>query len=214
VDLFAQLDTVASRHDVLRHPFYRRWSAGELTREELAVYAGQYHHAVVALADAAEAAAAKAHEPAVREQLEGHAAEEREHVALWESFTRAVGGRTDASPAPETAACAHAWAGAADRPLLPSLVALYAVEAAQPAISQTKRAGLAEHYGIEGDGAAYFALHETLDVHHAEAGRALIEQRADSADEPALVAEAERVLAANWGLLDGVERLNGRSAER
>jgi len=214
VDLFAQLDTVSSRHDVLRHPFYQRWSAGELTRSELAVYAGQYHHAVVALADAAEAAAQSAEEPVLREQLERHAAEERDHVALWEAFTHAVGGRTDARPAPETEACAQAWTGDAERPLLRSLVALYAVEAAQPAISQTKRAGLAEHYGIDGEGSAYFELHETLDVHHAAAGRMLIEERLDGVDAQTLVAEAESVLRANWELLDGVERLNGRSTAR
>ena len=210
MDLFAQLDTVSSRHDVLRHPFYQRWSAGELTRSELAVYAGQYHHAVVALADAAQAAASSADEPQLRAQLERHADEEREHVALWEEFAAVVGGRTDDAPAPETEACAQAWAGDAERPLLQSLVALYAVEAAQPAISQTKRVGLAEHYGIEGEGSAYFDLHETLDVHHAQAGRALIQERLEGADEDALVAEAESVLRANWELLDGVERLNGR----
>lgn len=210
MDLFAELETIASRHDVLRHPFYQRWSAGELTRSELAVYAGQYHHAVVALADAAEGAARDADDPALRAQLQRHATEEREHVALWEEFATAVGGRTDATQAPETAACAQAWAGTADRPLLQSLVALYAVEAAQPAISQTKRIGLAEHYGIQGDGSAYFTLHETLDVHHAEAGRVLIEERLDEADLAALIAEAEAVLRANWELLDGVERLNGR----
>ena len=32
----------------------------------------------------------------------------------------------------------------------------------------------------------------------------------EGADEDALVAEAERVLKANWGLLDGVERLCAR----
>ena len=54
--LFAQIEAVREAWDVLRHPFYARWSRGELTREELARYAGQYRHAVVALADAAERA--------------------------------------------------------------------------------------------------------------------------------------------------------------
>ena len=42
---------------------------------------------------------------------------------------------------------------------------------------------------------------------HAAAGRAQIAARLDAAHEDALVAEAERVLRANWTLLDGVERL-------
>ena len=45
------------------------------------------------------------------------------------------------------------------------------------------------------------------DVEHAADARALIAERLDGADEDALVAEAERVLRANWTLLDGVERL-------
>src|SRR5262245_15764885 len=57
VNLIASIDALRSRHDVLRHPFYRRWSAGELTRAELAHYAGQYRHAVVALARASAQAA-------------------------------------------------------------------------------------------------------------------------------------------------------------
>ena len=52
MDFWTSLEQIARRHDVLRHPFYQRWSAGELTTGELADYAGQYRHAVVALAEA------------------------------------------------------------------------------------------------------------------------------------------------------------------
>jgi pyrroloquinoline-quinone synthase len=46
--------------DVLEHPFYVAWSRGELSREELAAYSGQYAHAVAALADGFARAAAAA----------------------------------------------------------------------------------------------------------------------------------------------------------
>ncbi|MEA2248940.1 MAG: pyrroloquinoline-quinone synthase, partial [Solirubrobacteraceae bacterium] len=151
MEFWSQLEAVRERHDVLTHSFYQRWSAGELTREELAVYAGQYRHAVVALAQASDSAARTA-APALRAGLERHAAEEASHVALWDDFADAVGGSSTDAAAPETQACAQAWAGGEQRPFLASLVALYAIESAQPAISATKRAGLAEHYGIDGDG--------------------------------------------------------------
>ena len=71
-----------------------------------------------------------------------------------------------------------------------------------------KADGLREHYGFaSGPGTAYFDLHAERDIEHAADGRALIAERLDGADEDALVAEAERVLRANWTLLDGVERL-------
>jgi pyrroloquinoline-quinone synthase len=200
MEFFAELDAVRDRWDVLRHPFYTRWSAGTLTREELAHYSGQYRHAVVALAQAARNAADA--EPA----LAPHAAEEASHVELWDGFVEAVGGDAAAMPEPETAACADAWAR--EGSLLETLVGVYAIEAAQPAISATKATGLRDRYGLDAAAAtAYFDLHETLDVEHAAAGRAFIADRLDGADRAALVARAEEVLRANWELLDGVERV-------
>ena len=50
MELFDRLDGARERWNVLRHPFYLRWERGELTRDELAFYAGEYRHVVVALA--------------------------------------------------------------------------------------------------------------------------------------------------------------------
>ena len=205
MDLFSELDAVRTRWNVLEHPFYTRWSEGTLTRDELATYSGQYRHAVVALADAAAKAAAQ--EPS----LAPHAAEERSHVELWDGFVAAVGGDTAAAPTAETQACADAWSQDGD--LVTTLVGIYAIEAAQPAIAATKATGLRERYGIDAPQAtAYFDLHETLDVEHAEQGRAFIERLVGDADRDALVARAEQVLKANWELLDGVEELNRTAA--
>jgi pyrroloquinoline-quinone synthase len=190
VDLFTEIEAARQRWDVLRHPFYQRWSEGTLSREELADYAGQYRHAVVALA----AASARAGDAA-------HADEEAAHVALWDDFARAVGGDVDAAPNAHTRACAQTWEGA-ERTHAEHLVALYAIESAQPAISATKRAGLLEHYGFEtGPDTAYFDVHVERDVEHAADGRAELERLAP---DPALAAHAEAVLKANWELLDGV----------
>ena len=207
MNLWDRLDDVAEHHDVLRHPFYLRWSEGKLTRDELARYAGQYRHAVVALADAASSAADSPEAGDDAPALARHASEERDHVALWDEFALAVGGRVDDSPTDETRRCASVWAGNGTRPLLHTLTAMYAIESAQPAISATKRTGLASHYGIPA--AAYFSVHERLDVEHAADARELIEHRLDGASEDELVAAAREALEANWSLLDGVDRLTG-----
>ncbi len=201
---FTRLDAVRERWDVLQHPFYQRWSRGELEPGELGFYAGEYRHAVVALADAMNSAA-RAAEPAIQATLEQHAAEEAAHIELWDSFGEAVGAQPDAEPRPETRECVEGWT--AGRTALEHLVATYAIEAAQPAISQTKLEGLVRHYGLEeGPATEYFSLHSERDVEHAEHSRELIEERLDGADADRLLEIAETALKGNWALLDGVER--------
>jgi pyrroloquinoline-quinone synthase len=201
-DVWARIERARERWNVLEHPFYQRWSAGELSREELAEYSGQYRHATAAIASLSAAVAESAPE-AERAALRRHAAEEDAHVGLWDGFVDAVGGDAAAAPNAETRECVDAWAAEDDR--LAQLVRLYAIESGQPQISKTKREGLAEHYGVgDGPGNEYFRLHEKADVHHAAEGRSLIEAHLADADPDTLVAAAEAAFRANWRLLDGV----------
>ena len=99
MNVLARLDETRGALSVLEHPFYQRWSAGELSAAELARYAGEYRLAVLALARASSLAAAKAL-PGHAATLAAHAEEEAGHVALWERFARAA---TDRAPADRAA---------------------------------------------------------------------------------------------------------------
>src|SRR5438132_14247839 len=48
-EFFEQLDARIAKYDLLCHPFYKAWSAGELTRDELREYALDYYHHVAAV---------------------------------------------------------------------------------------------------------------------------------------------------------------------
>lgn len=200
--LWERIEESRARHNVLEHPFYVRWSAGELSREELARYAGQYRHATEALARLCRQTSESAPDRH-RDEIALHAAEEEAHVGLWDGFVEAAGGEIGAEPTPETAECVTVWT--AGEAYLPRLARMYAIESGQPEISRIKREGLSRHYGIDGGpGSEYFRVHEEADDAHAEESRRLIEEAMTPDDEDAVVEAAESAFRANWRLLDGV----------
>lgn len=192
MNLIERIDEARRRWNVLDHPFYLRWERGELTLDELAFYAGEYRHAVVALADAA----------AIGGDAE-HAAEEKSHIALWDDFAAALDAPLDREPTTQTQECADAWRA---EDSLEARAVLYAVESGQPGVSRTKLTGLVEHYAFStgSESTQYFELHAERDHEHAAASAEVIRKAApENADR--LVAAAEAALQGNWRLLDGVE---------
>ena len=188
MDVIAGIDAARERWNVLEHPFYTRWEQGELTRTS----------SPATPASTGTRSSRWRARPARR----GCTPRKRRSTSRSGTTSPLRLAPKHAEPLPQTRCCASAWAAADDE--LGAAAILYAIEAGQPAISETKLRGLLDHYGFSGDSPAveYFAVHGELDHEHAAEARTKLA----AADDERLVHLAESALAANWALLDGVSQ--------
>jgi len=202
---------IASKH-LLDHPFYQRWSAGTLTRDELQEYARQYWHYALAFPTFLSGIHAHTDDIVVRQLLLENLIEEERggenHPELWLRFCESLGLSRDevqaGSPNESTATLIASMRSLArEGALHEGLAALYAYESQIPAVAKAKIAGLAQFYGM--DAPTFFSVHEEADVHHSATSRELLNRLCD---DDAKVAQAEaatgRVLDALYGFLDSV----------
>jgi pyrroloquinoline-quinone synthase len=211
-ELLRKLDAAIAEKNLLKHPFYRAWQAGKLSREALQLYAAQYYRHVEAFPKHLRVLAARTEGPLHR-LIEENLAEEESpsgsHPKLWRDFAAAVGvGEDDIAccPAlPGTQAVVEKFREiCGDRPVAEAVAALYAYEAQVPEIATTKIEGLKKFYRFEEpEGIAYFTVHEEADKAHRAAWRGWLEEHADG-NEDEIVATAREALDALWGALDAV----------
>ncbi len=186
-----ELDDIVADHDLNRHPFYRSWRAGELSRSTIAVYAAEYAPFIDSIEIGWSALG----------DLD-HAAEERQHAALWGRFREALG--SGGEPRCEEAAALARCAIDAFGDRSEALGALYAFEAQQPATAARKLEGLMDHYGFSDHQAAYFRIHAS---DYGERDRLAAHAAQLSPDDSARARDAcERTCRAMWSALDGILR--------
>jgi pyrroloquinoline-quinone synthase len=155
---------------LLDHPFYRRWSRGEVSIEELRAYAAQYRHFEAALPGHLRTVADTATDGALREQALRNLDDEQTHLALFDEFTSALGGEAETAPtsvSPAMADLLDVYRRAAARSAAEGFAALLAYETQSAGVAASKAAGLREHGILDGDGLGFWDLHATLDADHA-----------------------------------------------
>lgn len=216
-DIAGRLDRSIADDRLLDHPFYRAWTEGTLTSDDLRFYSAQYWRQVEAFPGYLEALVARLPDSEARRSVRENLADERDgdHPGLWLRFASAVGAdaaEVTGTPAEaETLACIEAFESAArSRSPLYALGMIYGYESQTPDVCETKITGLRNLYGVDGPGLDYFQLHGELDVEHAGELAAAIEELAEGEDD--LRAAEEGALAgarAIRGLLDGVARVRG-----
>lgn len=213
-----RIDAIIAEKSILKHPFYQRWQAGELTLDELKGYACQYYHHVLMFPKYVSGTHANCDDLGDRQELLENLREEEEgprnHPELWLQFGEALGlDRTDmtqATPLPETTALDDTFKRITkDSPFMSGIAALYAYESQVPEVAGTKMEGLKKYYGVDSpDGLRFFVVHHTLDVEHSQVTRNMVARYAESTpDAEATATKAvEEACDALWGFLDGCYR--------
>lgn len=221
-DFFHQLNSRIAKYDLLCHPFYKAWSAGELTRDDLRAYALDYYQHVHAFPSYLAAFALRLNEGELRravlvnmrdeqggETVTGEAAEP--HSDLWLDFAEGMGASRSGfghRAVPEVNQLIEHFSLVAEEGTAEeALAAFYAYESQVPRIAKEKDRGLREQYSADEQTTRYFTLHATADVYHANVWKEQLGKRVAAHPETADAAlnAAEKAAKALWTALDGIE---------
>ena len=208
--LSSAIESLVSSKSLLNHAFYKAWSKGELTLKDLQGYAKEYYYAAKNVPVVMETIRKNAPHTLTalqRETFEKNAAEEVEHIELWERFASSLGITQDELNAYEpTEIVREAVTSIVEQAELgfeEGVAAMYAFECELPAISQSKIDGLQKFYGLTSqDAHAYFNEHMAEEKHLCF-WRALLDSFEEGKEEECLLA-AESTVAAQNRILDGV----------
>jgi pyrroloquinoline-quinone synthase len=221
------LEERIGQYDLLCHPFYKAWSSGELTRDDLRAYAEDYYPHVEAFPGYLAQLGVRLEQGELRRAVLANMTDEkggedsfgepeRSHSELWLDFVEGVGG----SRVPKRRPVAEvrmliSWFHQVASEGTPeeALAAFYAYESQVPRVAQEKDRVLRELYLADEKTRGYFTLHATADVHHAQVWRTQLEKRVKAYPETAekALASAETAAKALWTVLD---RFEARRLER
>ena len=221
-NFWSEIEEIIESKSLLKHPFYKAWTMGTLTRDDLAYYARQYYQQEARFPRYVSAVHSNCPELKTRQMLLENLTDEESgpdnHPELWLRFAGAVGAERGSVLGAEvnagTKRCVEAFDRLSRGRWQSGLAALYAYEAQQPAVAKTKIDGLKSQYGLDSqDALGFFQVHESVDVWHSESEKDVLadEVRKNpdlSEDMKASVSEACDALNA---LLDGVCQARGIS---
>jgi len=217
-----QLEASIARYDLLGHPFYKAWAAGDLTRADLREYARHYYHHVQAFPSYLAEFALRLDEGELRRAVLANMIDEKgtaggsgkdsvTHSELWLDFAEGMGSRRDMQwhlPVTQVRELVKHFHRVASEGLPEeALAAFYAYESQVPRVAKEKERGLREMYGADDKTCGYFALHATADIHHSDVWRTQLKNRIAGNPQAAHAALDAAGSTANmlWQALDGIE---------
>ena len=220
-EFFEKLESSIAKYDLLCHPFYRAWAAGELTRDDLREYARHYYHQVEAFPSYLAELALRLNEGDLRRAVLANMCDEKgaggsekdsiPHSDLWLDFAEGMGSRRDLRwhlPVGEVRDLIRYFHSVASEGTPEeALAAFYVYESQVPRVAREKERGLREMYGADDKTCGYFTLHATADIYHSNVWRKQLANRIAANPEAAHAAldAAEDTARMLWQALDGIE---------
>ena len=190
MDFKQTLDSKIADYNLLNHPFYQAWSAGELPVEALRSYAREYGAFISMMPEGWETL----NDAEIAE-------EETEHIDLWADFAAGLDTTVTEAQIPQVKALMETADELFSEPAT-ALGALYAFEVQQPATAQSKLAGLKAFYQLPKSVEPYFETHS----HNEHEAEKLLEYigALPSDSYPTVVQACEKMSAALWDALTGI----------
>ena len=205
--LQATLDTALADLQLLKHPFYQRWEAGELHRDELTDYVEQYRYFEAMLPIFLESLSEQLPVGPSKDLVLANLSDEvspPSHLDLLEQFARFLDA-DESAISPAMLALVSSYSSLLQRSPASSLAGLWAYESQGAAIADSKAEGLVDHYGAGPDAIAFWSAHGTIEEDHAKWTLEALESLDPDVDE---VRSAALLIAqAWWSFLDERESL-------
>lgn len=180
------IDRLIDQKHLLKHPFYRAWSCGKLSKECLLQYAIEYYKHVLAFPTYLSALHAHTEESDTRRHILQNLVDEEaghpNHPELWRAFTVKLGASDEeldeTPPSPAIAGLIATFRDLCQKgSVAQGIASLYAYESQIPAVCYSKIDGLRCHYGMnEPSSFEYFTVHIHADEEHAAVERRLLGQ--------------------------------------
>tara|TARA_B100000965_G_scaffold388103_1_gene392288 strand:+ start:383 stop:1048 length:666 start_codon:yes stop_codon:yes gene_type:complete len=207
-----ELNKKLDEYHLLKHPFYKSWNEGKLTREIIKDYAEQYYQHVKAFPRYISATHSLCEDLEKRrillENLQDEEKKGADHPKLWKNFALAIG--ADDKKIEEvkkydfTKDLIDNFFKNGRSSYAEGLGSLYTYERQVPEIADTKIKGLKNHYGVNSkEGLEFFEVHKEADIYHREACEKLLDglskKEQDKAEKAAL-STAKHL----WNFLSGM----------
>ncbi len=194
-----ELNKKLDEYHLLKHPFYKSWNEGKLTREIIKDYAEQYYQHVKAFPRYISATHSICEDIDKRrvllENLQDEEKKGADHPTLWKNFALAIGADIEKIEEVKkydfTKELIDNFFKNGRSSYAEGLGSLYTYERQVPEIADTKIRGLKNHYGVNSkEGLEFFEVHKEADVYHREACEKLLDglskKEQDKAEKAAL----------------------------